>query len=78
MILGTIICGVIAVIIRFFDGILDYQRAESVQFEDDNNYYHVRIIPKVIMTKSQRSVKRIRPQLPTNPLEDDENPPEEA
>ncbi|MCL2386140.1 MAG: hypothetical protein FWC89_01190 [Defluviitaleaceae bacterium] len=62
MILGTVICGVIAVIIRFFDGVLDYQRTESVQFEDDNNYYHVRIVPKVVMTKSQRSVKRIRPE----------------
>lgn len=69
MILGTVVCGIIAVIIRFFDGILDYQRAESIQFEDDNNFYHVRIVPKVIMTKSQRSVKRIRPQLPENPLE---------
>lgn len=77
MILGTLVCGFLAVIIKFFDGILDYQRAESVQFEDDENYYHVRIVPKVIMTKSQRSVKRIRPQLPENPLEGEESPPPE-
>lgn len=69
MILGTIICGLIAIIVRFLDGILDYQRAESVQFEDDNNYYHVRIVPKVIMTKAQRSVKRIRPEV----VQDDED-----
>ena len=62
MILWTIVCGVIAVVIRLFDSVLDYQRAESVQFEDDNNYYHVRIVPKVIMTKSKRTVRRIRPQ----------------
>jgi len=72
MILGTVICGILAAIVRFFDGILDYQRAESVQFEDDKNYYHVRIVPKVIMTKAQRSVKRIRPTLPENPLEEPE------
>ena len=30
VILGTIICGFIAWLIRFFDGVLDYQRAESV------------------------------------------------
>jgi hypothetical protein len=71
MILGVFVCCVIAFIVKFFDGILDYQRAESVQFEDDNNYYHVRIVPKVIMTKAQRSVKRIRPQLPENPMRDD-------
>ena len=73
MILGTVVCGFLAYVVRFFDGILDYQRAESVQFEDEKNYYHVRIVPKVIMTKSQRSVKRIRPQLPENPLEEPED-----
>jgi len=72
VILGTVVCGLIACLIRFFDGILDYQRAEAVQFEDDNNFYHVKVVPKVIMTKSQRSVKRIRPQLPENPLEKQE------
>ena len=57
----TLICGILAWLIRCFDSILDYQRAESVQFEDDHNYYHVRIVPKVILTKSKRVVKRIRP-----------------
>jgi len=62
VIIVTILCGILAGLIRCFDSILDYQRAESVQFEDDNNYYHVRVVPKVILTKSQRVVKRIRPQ----------------
>ncbi|MCL1787696.1 MAG: hypothetical protein FWG38_06890 [Defluviitaleaceae bacterium] len=62
VIMITLLCGILAGLIRCFDSILDYQRAESVQFEDDNNYYHVRIVPKVILTKSQRVVKRIRPQ----------------
>ena len=61
MIMWTVVCGIIAIVVRLFDSILDYQRAESVQFEDDNNYYHVRIVPKVIMTKPKRVVKRIRP-----------------
>jgi len=62
MIMWTVLCGIIAVAIRLFDSVLDYQRAESVQFEDDNNYYHVRVVPKVIMTKPKRVVRRIRPQ----------------
>jgi len=70
-ILLTILCGLIALLVRCFDSILDYQRAESVQFEDDNNYYHVRIVPKVVLTKPKRVVKRIRPQTedmqPTRP-----------
>ncbi|MCL2377855.1 MAG: hypothetical protein FWC77_01880 [Defluviitaleaceae bacterium] len=62
MIMWSILCGIIAIFVRLFDSVLDYQRAESVQFEDDNNYYHVRVVPKVIMTKPKRVVKRIRPQ----------------
>ena len=58
----TLLCGILAVIVRCFDAILNYQRAESVQFEDDDNYYHVRIVPKVIIAKPQRVVKRIRPE----------------
>jgi len=61
MILWVIVSGILAIIVRLFDSVLDYQRAESVQFEDDNNFYHVKIVPKVIMTKPKRVVKRIRP-----------------
>jgi len=60
MIFMTVICGIFAWLIRWFDSILDYQRAESVQFEDDDNFYHVRVVPKVVLTKSKRVVKRIR------------------
>ena len=62
VIIGTIVCGLLAWVVRFFDSVLDYQRVETVQFEDDNNYYHVKIVPKVITTRSQHVVKRIRPQ----------------
>ena len=62
VILGTIICGFIAWVVRLFDSVLDYQRAETVQFEDDHNYYHVKVVPKVTIAKSHRVVKRIRPE----------------
>jgi hypothetical protein len=73
VLLGSLLSGLLVGLVRFFDGVLDYSRAESVQFEDDNNFYHVRIIPKVIMTKSQRVVKRIRPN--TDDDEPDDDPP---
>ena len=88
LIISSVLCGFLAEIIRCFDAILDYQRAETVQFEDDNNFYHVRIVPKVMMTKSQRVVKRIRseadeyddipPMPPTGrrPIIDSDTPPE--
>lgn len=62
VIFGTLLCGVLAEVMRFFDAVLDYHRAESVQFEDENNYYYVRVVPKVALTKRKRVVRRIRPQ----------------
>lgn len=62
VIMMAIISGLLCELGRVIDPVLDYQRAESVQFEDDNNYYYVRIVPKIQMTKSKRTVKRIRPQ----------------
>jgi len=67
VIMMTLLCGLLAEVGRLFDPVLDYQRAESVQFQDDNNYYYVRVVPKIQLTKSKRVVKRIRPQ----PGEDD-------
>jgi hypothetical protein len=60
VILGSLFCTLLAELIRLFDPILDYQHAENVQFEDENNYYYVRVIPKINMTKRKRVVRRIR------------------
>ncbi|MCL2400211.1 MAG: hypothetical protein FWC91_10795 [Defluviitaleaceae bacterium] len=62
VIIMTLLCALIAWAARLFDPVLDYQRAESVQFQDDNNYYYVRVVPKIQLTKPKRVVKRIRPQ----------------
>jgi len=50
----TLLSGIIAILVRLFDSVLDYRKAESVQFEDDDNYYHVKIVPKIIMSKPKR------------------------
>jgi hypothetical protein len=57
----TLLCGVIAEAVRFFDVVLDYQRAESVQFEDEQNYYYVRVVQKVVFAKRRRAARRARP-----------------
>ncbi len=61
MILLTIFCALATEIITFFDMVLDYQRAERVSFSDNENFYYVKIIPKVILSKRERVVKRILP-----------------
>jgi hypothetical protein len=60
MTISTVVSAVCVFIIRFFDVALDYQRAEKVQFEDDNNYYIVKVIPKVALTRKRRVVRRIQ------------------
>jgi hypothetical protein len=59
MIIGTIISSILAVIIQFFYRALDYTRTEHVQFEDDDYYYYVKAVPKIVVTKSQINIKRI-------------------
>jgi hypothetical protein len=42
-----IISALLTELVRFFDIALDYKRAENVEFEDNDNYYYVKIIPKL-------------------------------
>lgn len=62
MIVGTIISGIITVIIQFFHLSLDYTAVEHVQFEDDDYYYYVKAIPKINVTTPQVNVKRFNTQ----------------
>jgi hypothetical protein len=57
----TLLSAGLALIIRFFDGVLDYNRVERVEFEDEDNYYFVKVVPKVILTRRRRAPRRIRP-----------------
>ena len=44
--LGSLLGMIVALIIQFFKGIVDYKKTERVQFEDDDYYYYVKAIPK--------------------------------
>lgn len=52
LILSTLISAIIASGAQFFSKVADYSRAEVVQFEDDKNYYYVKVVPKIIVQKS--------------------------
>ena len=47
VILGSIVCALIALVMQFFQFNLDYARTEKVQFEDDEYYYYVKAVPKM-------------------------------
>lgn len=59
ILIGCFVGIIIAVIIQFGKGIVDYQRTEILQFEDDEYYYYVKAIPKLSVSESNKNVKHI-------------------
>lgn len=62
IIIGTILSGIIALILRFFVFNVDYSRTEYVQFEDDEYVYYVKAVPKITITKREKTITRINAQ----------------
>ena len=57
LIIGSIISVALCFVFQFMVFDLDYQRIERVQFEDDNYYYYVRAVPKVLVAAKEKHVK---------------------
>ena len=55
----TIISVVIALGIQFVSRPADYSRSESIRFEDEDNYYMVKVIPKMQVRKSVTKVQKV-------------------
>jgi len=68
IVLFVILSAIIAVIVRFFDIVLDYSKSERVEFEDEENFYYVKVIPKVLL--SRRARMRYQEQGPQREFED--------
>jgi len=62
MIFGNIISFMLVLILQFFVFNVDYSRTEKVQFEDDEYYYYVKAVPKVVVSKPEKKVKQINSQ----------------
>lgn len=64
-ILGGLVSALIAKVIQFFTFNVDYTRTEKVQFEDDEYYYYVKAVPKIMVATPEKSVKKINIQRKT-------------
>ena len=53
VVIGSIVGLVLAFVLRFGQGILDYKHTERVQFEDDDYYYYVKAVPKIDSEKKK-------------------------
>lgn len=60
--MGTVFSVLIVMVIRFFDCVLDYNRAERVQFEDEENYYFVKVVPKISLVQKAPPPRRTQAQ----------------
>lgn len=63
ILLGSLLGIVIAVVIQFMKGIVDYQKADYLQFEDDEYYYYVKAIPKLSVSESNKNIKHINSKM---------------
>lgn len=59
LIIMTIISVVIVSAIQFISSPADYSRSELVKFEDEDNYYIVKVIPKMQVRKSMTKVEKV-------------------
>ena len=60
---GSLVSLGITVVLQFFVFSVDYSRTEKVQFEDDEYYYYVKAVPKMVLAAPVKTVKRINPQV---------------
>ena len=59
LIFGLLVSVVLAMIYNFFFFSVDYTCTEYVQFEDDDYYYYVKAVPKIVVSTPEKTVKRI-------------------
>ncbi len=60
MVFGCILATVIGLALQLFAFHVDYKRVENVQFEDDEYYYYVKAVPKVMVSAPDKKVRRVQ------------------
>ena len=59
LILGSAVSVVIGMALEFMIFSVDYSRTQRMQFEDDEYYYYVKAIPKIVVSAPEKTVKKI-------------------
>ena len=59
LLFGTVLAVIAGFVAQFLFFNVEYNRAEKVQFEDDEYYYYVKAIPKVMVSAPTKTVKKI-------------------
>ena len=59
LIVGSVAAAIVGLILELFLLSVDYSRSENLQYEDDEYYYYVKAVPKIIVSTPEKTVKRI-------------------
>lgn len=59
VVIHTLLAMIVAMVIQFFQCVIDYSRSEKIQFEDDEYYYYVKIVPKISIPEGNKNIKKI-------------------
>ena len=59
LILGNVAAVIVGLILELLFFAVDYSRTESVQYEDDEYYYYVKAVPKIVVAAPEKTVKSI-------------------
>ena len=53
--LGSVLAILVAIVVQFFKTVVDYSSVENTQFEDDEYYYYVKAVPKVMSNVAKQA-----------------------
>lgn len=59
MIIGGLVGMIVGLVLEFLLFSVNYTRTEQMQFEDDEYYYYVKAVPKIVVSAPEVSVKHI-------------------
>ena len=58
--ISTFFSALIVWIAKFFDNVVDYKRVERVTFDDEDNIYYVKIVPKVTAEMGESASQKVK------------------
>ena len=53
--IGSVFAILVAIVVQFFKTVVDYSSVENTQFEDDEYYYYVKAVPKVMSNVAKQA-----------------------
>ena len=59
LLIGSVAAVIVGLVLELAFFAVDYSRTESVQYEDDEYYYYVKAVPKILVAAPEKTVKRI-------------------